>query len=158
MSRSTGRIGLFRIVSESSVAAGVRRIEAIAGEAAEEDVNAMENMLNDLKGFFNNVKDLTAAIRKTIDENDGLKKQVDAYVKERLATLRDKLVNSATEQAGVRLVQTVIPTSVAPDAVKDLAFQISNILPENTLVVIGSTHEGKPLLTVMISKDLVAPP
>lgn len=154
--KSTGRIGLFRIVSESSVAAGVRRIEAITGEAAEESVYAMENMLNDLKGFFNNAKDLTAAIRKTIDENDGLKKQVDAYVKERLATLRDKLVNSATEQAGVRLVQTVIPTSVAPDAVKDLAFQISNILPENTLVVIGSTHEGKPLLTVMISKDLVA--
>lgn len=154
--KSTGRIGLFRIVSESSVAAGVRRIEAITGEAAEESVYAMENMLNDLKGFFNNAKDLTAAIRKTIDENDGLKKQVDAYVKERLVTLRDKLVNSATEQAGVRLVQTVIPTSVAPDAVKDLAFQISNILPENTLVVIGSTHEGKPLLTVMISKDLVA--
>lgn len=154
--KSTGRIGLFRIVSESSVAAGVRRIEAITGEAAEESVYAMENMLNDLKGFFNNAKDLTAAIRKTIDENDGLKKQVDAYVKERLATLRDKLVNSATEQTGVRLVQTVIPTSVAPDAVKDLAFQISNILPENTLVVIGSTHEGKPLLTVMISKDLVA--
>lgn len=154
--KSTGRIGMFRIVSESSVAAGVRRIEAITGEAAEESVYAMENMLNDLKGFFNNAKDLTAAIRKTIDENDGLKKQVDAYVKERLVTLRDKLVNSATEQAGVRLVQTVIPTSVAPDAVKDLAFQISNILPENTLVVIGSTHEGKPLLTVMISKDLVA--
>ena len=154
--KSTGRIGMFRIVSESSVAAGVRRIEAITGEAAEESVYAMENMLNDLKGFFNNAKDLTAAIRKTIDENDGLKKQVDAYVKERLTTLRDKLVNSATEQAGVRLVQTVIPTSVAPDAVKDLAFQISNILPENTLVVIGSTHEGKPLLTVMISKDLVA--
>lgn len=154
--KSTGRIGMFRIVSESSVAASVRRIEAITGEAAEESVYAMENMLNDLKGFFNNAKDLTAAIRKTIDENDGLKKQVDAYVKERLATLRDKLVNSATEQAGVRLVQTVIPTSVAPDAVKDLAFQISNILPENTLVVIGSTHEGKPLLTVMISKDLVA--
>lgn len=154
--KSTGRIGMFRIVSESSVAAGVRRIEAITGEAAEESVYAMENMLNDLKGFFNNAKDLTAAIRKTIDENDGLKKQVDAYVKERLATLRDKLVNSATEQAGVCLVQTVIPTSVAPDAVKDLAFQISNILPENTLVVIGSTHEGKPLLTVMISKDLVA--
>lgn len=154
--KSTGRIGMFRIVSESSVAAGVRRIEAITGEAAEESVYAMENMLNDLKGFFNNAKDLTAAIRKTIDENDDLKKQVDAYVKERLATLRDKLVNSATEQAGVRLVQTVIPTSVAPDAVKDLAFQISNILPENTLVVIGSTHEGKPLLTVMISKDLVA--
>lgn len=154
--KSTGCIGMFRIVSESSVAAGVRRIEAITGEAAEESVYAMENMLNDLKGFFNNAKDLTAAIRKTIDENDGLKKQVDAYVKERLATLRDKLVNSATEQAGVRLVQTVIPTSVAPDAVKDLAFQISNILPENTLVVIGSTHEGKPLLTVMISKDLVA--
>ena len=66
------------------------------------------------------------------------------------------MVAAATEHNGVRLVQAVIPTAVAPDAVKDLAFQIANMLPENTLCVLGSTHEGKPLLTVMISKDLVA--
>ena len=154
--KSTGRIGLIRIVSESSVAAGVRRIEAITGEAAEESIYAQEDVLTNLKSFFNNAKDLTAVIRKTIEENDGLKKQVEGYVKEHLSALRDKLVAGATDHNGVRLVKAVIPTAVAPDAVKDLAFQIANMLPENTLCVLGSTHEGKPLLTVMISKDLVA--
>lgn len=154
--QSTGRIGLIRIVSESSVAAGVRRIEAITGEAAEESIYAEEDVLNNLKSFFNNAKDITAVIKKTIEENDGLKKQVEGYVKEQLSVLRDKLVAGAVEQQGVRLVQSVIPTAVAPDAVKNLAFQIAGMLPENTLCVLGSTYEGKPLLTVMISKDLVA--
>ena len=154
--QSTGRIGLIRIVSESSVAAGIRRIEAITGEAAEESIYAEEDVLNNLKSFFNNAKDITAVIKKTIEENDGLKKQVEGYVKEQLSVLRDKLVAGAVEQQGVRLVQSVIPTAVAPDAVKDLAFQIAGMLPENTLCVLGSTYEGKPLLTVMISKDLVA--
>ena len=154
--QSTGRIGLIRIVSESSVAAGVRRIEAITGEAAEESIYAEEDVLNNLKSFFNNAKDITAVIKKTIEENDGLKKQVEGYVKEQLSVLRDKLIAGAVEQQSVRLVQSVIPTAVAPDAVKDLAFQIAGMLPENTLCVLGSTYEGKPLLTVMISKDLVA--
>ena len=153
---STGRIGLLRIVSESSVAAGIRRIEAITGEAAEESVYVQEDVLTHLKSFFNNAKDLTAVIKKTIEENDGLKKQVEGYVKDKLSALRDKLVANAADCNGVRLVQAVIPTAVAPDAVKDLAFQISGMLPENMLCVLGSTHEGKPLLTVMISKDLVA--
>ena len=154
--KSTGRIGLLRIISESSVAAGVRRIEAITGEAAEESVYQQEDILDGLKSFFNNAKDLTAAIRKTIEENDGLRKQVDSFMKERLAQMRDRLVKNAEERDGLRLVKAVMPTDVNPDAVKDLAFQISGILPERTLCVLGSTHDGKPLLTVMISKDVVA--
>lgn len=153
--KSTGRIGLLRIMSESSVAAGVRRIEAITGEAAEDSVYRQEDVLNNLKGFFNNAKDLTAVIQKTIEENDELKKLVEAQVKEQLGRLREKLVAEAKTVNDVNLISTVIPTAVAPDAVKDLAFQISGVMPENTLCVIGSTHEGKPLLTVMISKDLV---
>ena len=153
--KSTGRIGLFRIVSESSVAAGVRRIEAITGEAAEESVYAQHDLLTNLKSFFNNAKDLTAVIQKTIEENDGLKKQVEGYVKEKLTALRDKLVANAEEVDGVKLIKCVIPTAIDPNAVKDLAFQIASILPNDTLCVLGSTHEGKPLLTVMISKNLV---
>lgn len=153
--KSTGRIGLLRIVSESSVAAGVRRIEAITGEAAEESVYDMQDMLTGLKSFFNNAKDLTAVIKKTIEENDELKKQVEGYVKEKLAETRNRLVKSAEEVDGVKLVKCVIPTAIEPNAVKDLAFQIAGTLPNDTLCVLGSTHEGKPLLTVMISKNLV---
>ncbi len=154
--KSTGRIGLFRILSESSVAAGVRRIEAITGQVAEESVYAQEDLLNNLKSFFNNAKDLTAVIRKTIEENDGLKKQVEGYVKEQVNALRDRLVSSARECGnGVRLVKAVLPVGISPEAAKDLAFQISGILPENTLCVLGTSHEGKPLLTVMISKNLI---
>ena len=152
---STGRIGLFRIVSESSVAAGVRRIEAITGEAAEERVYVQEYILNDLKSFFAGAKDLTAVIRKTIEENDGLRKQVEAHIKEQLLAIRDRLVQNAEERGGVKLIKAVLPSTYAPDAAKDLAFQLAGILPENMFCVLGTTYEGKPLLTVMISKNLV---
>ena len=153
--QSTGQIGMIRILSESSVAAGVRRIEAITGQAAEESIYAMEDMVEGMKALFNNAKDLTTAIKKTIEENDGLKRQVEDFVKERIQALRGKLIESAKDIDGVKVVKTVIPTSTTPDAVKDLAFQLAGMLPENLLCVIGSTHEGKPLLTVMLSKNLI---
>ena len=153
--KSTGRIGLIRILSESSVAAGVRRIEAITGAAAEESIYAQEDILQGLQAFFNNAKDLNAAIRKTIEENDGLRKQVEGFVKERIVTLREKMVKNAKDINGVQVIQSVIPMPIRPDAVKDLAFQLSGMLPENMLCVIGSQFEEKPLLTVMISKNLI---
>ncbi len=152
---STGRLGLIRILSESSVAAGVRRIEAITGRAAEESIYAEEDLIEGVKAFFNNAKDLTSVIRKTIEENDGLKKQVDDFVKERVAGLREKLVANAKEVSGVKVLKTVVPMPIRPEAVKDLAFQLSGMLPENMLCAIGSQFEEKPLLTVMISKNLV---
>ena len=153
--KSTGRIGLIRILSESSVAAGVRRIEAITGAAAEESIYAQEDILQGLQAFFNNAKDLNAAIRKTIEENDGLRKQVEGFVKERIVTLREKMVKNAKDINGVQVIKSVIPVPIRPDAVKDLAFQLSGMLPENMLCAIGSQFEEKPLLTVMISKNLI---
>ena len=153
--KSTGRIGLIRILSESSVAAGVRRIEAITGAAAEESIYAQEDILQGLQAFFNNAKDLNAAIRKTIEENDGLRKQVEGFVKERIVTLGEKMVKNAKDINGVQVIKSVIPVPIRPDAVKDLAFQLSGMLPENMLCVIGSQFEEKPLLTVMISKNLI---
>ena len=153
--KSTGRIGLIRILSESSVAAGVRRIEAITGAAAEESIYAQEDILQGLQAFFHNATDLTAAIRKTIEENDGLRTQVEGFVKERIVTLREKMVKNAKDINGVQVIKSVIPMPIRPDAVKDLAFQLSGMLPENMLCVIGSQFEEKPLLTVMISKNLI---
>ena len=153
--KSTGRLGLFRIVSESSVAAGVRRIEALTGKAAEESVYMQQDLLTSLKELFNNAKDLTAAIQKTIEENSGLKAQVEDFVKQKVQQIKASLLERAEDINGVKVLKSVLPMSISPDAVKDLAFQVSGQLPEKMLCVLGSSYEGKPLLTVMISKDLV---
>ena len=153
--KSTGRIGFVRIISESSVAAGVRRIEAITGKAAEESLYEQEDVIEGLRAFFNNAKDLTGAIKKTVEENSGLQKQVEGFVKERVASLRNKLVEKAVDMGGVKLVKAVIPADIRPEVVKDLAFQIGNALPENLVCVLGSQFLEKPLLTVMISKNLI---
>ncbi|MBR1889927.1 MAG: alanine--tRNA ligase [Alloprevotella sp.] len=154
--QSTGHIGLFRILSESSVAAGIRRIEAVTGAAAEELSYAQTDMLHQLRELFNNAKDLQGAIRTALAENIQLKTQVEGFMKQRLDEIRSRLVENAEEINGVRVVKSVIPTQLKPELVKDLAFQIGGQLPEKMLCVIGCSHEGKPSLTVMISKDLVA--
>lgn len=151
----TGSIGMFRFVSESSVAAGIRRVEAITGEAAEESIYALSDGMTQLRTLMNS-KDLHAAIAKTLEENAALQKEVNDFVKQKVAALRQRLVENATLVNGVRLIQFVSPSALSPDFAKDLAFQIGSQLPDNLFVVLGTSHEGKPLLTVMISKDLVA--
>ena len=150
---ATGKIGMVRIISESSVAAGVRRIEAITGAKVEELMDAVQDTLNDLKALFNNAPDLKVAIRKYIDENAGLKKQVDEFMKEKAAEVKARLVANAKEVNGVKVVKAVIPMSA--DVVKNIAFQLKGEIPANLFVVIGSVDNNKPMLTVMISDDLV---
>ncbi len=154
--KSTGQLGLFRIVSESSVAAGVRRVEAITGEAAEESIYLQQDIISSVGAFFNNAKDVTAAVRRAIEENSDLKKQVEAAVRERVGQLKGRLIEAAKEVNGVKIIAQVIPMDVDPAAVKDLAFQVAGQLPESTFIVLGSKHDDKPLLTVMVSKDLIA--
>ena len=154
--KSTGQLGLFRIVSESSVAAGVRRVEAITGEAAEESIYLQQDIISSVGAFFNNAKDVTAAVRRAIEENSDLKKQVEAAVRERVGQLKGRLIEAAKEVDGVKIIAQVIPMDVDPAAVKDLAFQVVGQLPESTFIVLGSKHDDKPLLTVMVSKDLIA--
>ncbi len=153
--KSTGEIGLVRIVSESSVAAGIRRIEAITGAAAEEAMYRAEDLLALLKKTFN-TKDIQAAIEKVLSENATLRKEADQHRQETLLRMRDEIVKNAVTIDGVNVVKYVFITDVDPNRVKDIAFQISHILPENTLCVYGSKFDDKPLITVMISKDLIA--
>ena len=108
-----------------------------------------------MKELFNNAKDLTSAIQKTIEENNGLKAQVEDFVKQKVQQIKASLLERAEDINGVKVLKSVLPMSISPDAVKDLAFQVSGQLPEKMLCVLGSSYEGKPLLTVMISKDLV---
>ena len=150
---ATGKIGMVKIISESSVAAGVRRIEAITGAKVEEMLDAVQDTMNDLKALFNNAPDLKAAIAKYIDENAGLKKQVEEFMKEKKATVKAKLIENAKEIHGVKVIKSVLP--MPADAVKNIAFQLKGQFTENLFIVIGSVYEGKPMLTVMMSDDQV---
>ena len=150
---STGKIGMMRIISESSVAAGVRRIEAITGEKVENMIDKFQDTMADLKALFNNVPDLKSAIRKAIEENAGLKKQVEEFMKEKAASLKNELIANAKEMGGVKVIKTVAPISA--DVAKDIAFQLKGEVTGSLLVVIGSVEGGKPMLTVMLSEDLV---
>ena len=153
--KATGELGFIRIVSESSVAAGIRRIEAITGAAAEQSVHTMEDILFSIREMFN-AKDVKAALQKVLDENSALKKQADDYRKEQLTKVRNELVSGAKEINGVKVVKHVFVADIDASLVKDLAFQIAGMLPEKMLCVFGSKSNDKPLITVMISKDLVA--
>jgi alanyl-tRNA synthetase len=150
---ATGKIGMVRIISESSVAAGVRRIEAITGEKVENMIDKIQDTMADLKALFNNVPDLKSAIRKAIEENAGLKKQVEEFMKEKAASLKNELMANAKEMGGVKVIKTVAPISA--DVAKDIAFQLKGEVAGSLLVVIGSVEGGKPMLTVMLSEDLV---
>ncbi len=160
--RATGDIGMVRIVSESSIAAGVRRIEAITGRCVEKMIDLQQDLTDTLKELLNNSPDIVKAIQRSIQENAQLRKQVDNFIQERITELRDKLAAAAADENGVRVIR--FRTDMAADAIKTLAFQIKNKLSENTvqtdnlnlMIVVGSVHEGKPSLTVLLSDDLVA--
>ncbi len=151
---STGHIGMMKIVSESSVAAGVRRIEAYTGARVEEMLDAFQDTMRDLKALFNNAPDLSAAIRKHIEENAGLKKQVEEFMKEKEGQFKAKLLESIKEVNGVKLIKFCAP--MPAEAIKNIAFQLRGEITENLCFVAGSVHEGKPMLTVMLSDNLVA--
>ncbi|MCD8305280.1 MAG: alanine--tRNA ligase [Prevotella sp.] len=152
--RATGEIGLFKIVSESSVAAGIRRIEALTGEAAESAMEQMEDTVARIRSLFN-TKDIQAAVEKVIRDNAALRKQAEEHLKETLAKAREDIVKKAVKINGINVVKHVFIADIDPNLVKDLAFQVSRILPENTICAYGSKYDDRPLITVMISKDLI---
>lgn len=152
---ATGCIGMFRIVSESSVAAGVRRIEAVTGEQVELAIDKMQDTMGELRALFHNVPDLSAAIRRSIEENAGLKKQIEGYMKEKQADLKARLLQDVKElPGGIRLVRLIAP--LPAQMVKDLAFQVCQEVGEEACFVAGTYDQGKPLLTVMLGKKLIA--
>ncbi len=152
--QSTGRIGMFKIVSESSVAAGIRRIEALTGKTCEEAYYALEDSMRQIKALFNNAKDLQGVIAKYIEEHDAMKKDIEAFRAQAVERMAKTLVEKASVVNGVNVIKAVIPFE--PSAAKDLVFKIREALPENLLCVIGSTSNEKPMLSVMLSDDMVS--
>jgi len=151
--QATGQIGYFKIVSESAVAAGVRRIEAITGQAAETFFNQQASLLNQLKGLLKNPKDLTKSLESLLEENTRLKKEIEKSVFEKAANLKSELAAKAEQINGMNFIAARIDFANA-DAVKNLAFSLKEMVSD-LFLVLASESEGKPGLTVMISEDLV---
>ena len=150
---STGRIGMFKIISESSVAAGIRRIEAKTGTECEEMMYNLEDALKAIRAMFNNAKDLRGVIEKYIEEHDTMKKSIESFQAQAVERAKDKLVEKARIVNGVTVASAILPMSA--QAAKDLAFKVREAIGENLLCVIGSEDQGKPMLTVMMSDDVV---
>ena len=151
---STGRLGMVRIISESSIAAGVRRIEAITGRKVEEMMDHMQDMLVDLKTLFNNAPDLISTVKKAIEDNADLHRQVDEFHAQQAQQFKKIMIENARQLNGIQVVSGLAPVSA--QHAKDLAFQLRAQFPERLLVVIGGASDGKPSLTVAFSDDLVA--
>jgi len=151
---STGRIGMVKIVSESSVAAGVRRIEAKTGHECEKLLYNLEDGMRAIKALFNNAKDLKGVIEKYIEEHDSMKKSIEHFQAEAVERAKDKLLSQARMVNGIKVVTAVLP--IKADAAKDLVFKLRAAEPSHSLFVVGSVYEDRPTLSVMIADDLVS--
>ena len=151
--KSTGCIGMFKIISESSVAAGIRRIEAKTGKECENLLYNLEDSIRAIRALFNNAKDLKTVIAKYIDEHDTMRKEIERMQAEAVKRAKDSLLQKAVVKNGVTVVSAILPMPAA--SVKDLVFSIREQVKENLLCVIGSVDADKPMLTVMLSDDMV---
>ncbi len=150
---STGRIGFFKIIAESSVAAGIRRIEAKTGRECEDLLYVMEDHLKAVKAFFNNAKDLEGVIQKYIEEHDTMKKEIESFQAQAVERTKNYLLTEIQPVNGVNVITRVL--NMQPNSVKDLVFQLRAAVEAPFLCVIGSVYQEKPMLTVMMSDDLV---
>ncbi|MCM1110956.1 MAG: alanine--tRNA ligase [Clostridium sp.] len=153
---NTGNIGMIRIVSESSIAAGIRRIEAITGEAVEETLDRISDTMHDISSLLNNAPDIRTALRRAIDENASLRQQIDGFMAERIRSIAADAVAKATVTAdGLKVAS--LNGVYAPDVVKSVAFAVRELSPENTVFYAATADvQKKPLLTVMITNDVVS--
>ncbi|NCB69122.1 MAG: alanine--tRNA ligase [Bacteroidia bacterium] len=151
---STGNIGMVRIVAESSIAAGIRRIEAITGKAVEDLLDQQQDVISDAKELLNNTPDVIVALKKLTEETAEMRKKMEMFQQIQILALRDKLTAQASEVNGVKVIR--FEGDLPADQVKTLAFQIRNMHPEKLFFVAGCVIEGKPTLTVLLSDDLVA--
>ena len=150
---NTGNIGMIKIVSESSIAAGIRRIEAITAANVEDAIDNIEDTLKGIKELFNNAPDLTAAINKFILENTSLHKQVDEFIKERVKMTKEKLYKSSTMVSDIAVLK--LQGLFENDIVKSLALSIKGDKQPRVAFIAATHYNDKPMLTIALSDDLV---
>jgi alanyl-tRNA synthetase len=151
--QATGQIGFFKIIAESAVAAGVRRIEAITGIAAEVYITEQNKLVNQLKDLLKNPKDLVKSVESLLDENSKLKKEIEKSILEKSSGLKNELAQKAEVIGGINFIAQKVALPNA-EAVKNLAYQLKDIVP-NLFLVLAADIDGKPSLTVMIAENLV---
>lgn len=151
--KATGHIGYFKIISESAVAAGVRRIEAITGIAAENYINEQTKLVQQVKELLKNPKDIGKSIESLLEENNRLKKEIEKSVLEKSSGLKDGLAKKVESINGINFIAQRVELPNA-DAVKNLAYNLKDIVP-NLFLVLAAEIGGKPNITVMIAENLV---
>jgi alanyl-tRNA synthetase len=151
---ATGELGYFKIISETAIAAGVRRIEAISGEAAENFIESQLQQLQQVKEALKNPKDILKGIENLYNENAALLKKLDAYEQAQLNNIKNELLNKIQVINGVQFIGEIVPVS-NPDALKKLAFNLKSSLSGH-VVVLGAETEGKASVIVMISENIVS--
>lgn len=151
---STGRIGTFRIVSESAIAAGVRRIEAVTAKKCEEYLYDMEDTLKSVKSMLNNSPDVIQALQRLLDENNEMKTTIQEFVKEKTERIKQGIIAKKKIINGISVFK-LIESDISSDMVKDIAFQLKGQFPEKMCFVAGTSLNGKANIVVMLSNDLV---
>ena len=150
---ATGMIGSLHIVGESSIAAGVRRIEAVTAEGAEQFVYAQQDLIRELRALMNHMPNLAQAMKKSIEENAEMKKQIEDYIREKSMRLKEEIVAKASESNGIKVMQFVGKANA--DAMKNVAFQIKAETTDSFVFVAGIIDDNKCTLMLMLSDDLV---
>ena len=146
-------IGSLRVIGESSIAAGVRRIEAVTAEAADRYVFAQQDLIRELRSLMNNMPNLAQAVRKSIEENAEMRKQIEDYIREKSVRLKEEIVAKATDRGGIRVMQYIGKANA--DAMKNVAFQIKGETTGSFVFVAGIIDESKCMIMLMLSDDLV---
>ena len=150
---ATGMIGSLHVIGESSIAAGVRRIEAVTAEGAEDFVYAQQDLIRELRSLMNNMPNLAQAMKKSIEENAEMKKQIEDYIREKSMRLKEEIVAKASESNGIKVMQFVGKANA--DAMKNVAFQIKAETTDSFVFVAGIIDDNKCTLMLMLSDDLV---
>eukprot|EP01037_Dinobryon_pediforme_P000888 gene888-895_t len=151
--KATGQIGFFKIIAESAVAAGVRRIEAITGVGAEHYITEQSRLVNQLKELLKNPKDLSKSVESLLDENNRLKKEIEKSILEKSSGLKNELAQKAEHINGINFIAQKVQLPNA-DAIKNLAYQLKDIVTD-LFLVLAADIDGKPSLTVMIAENIV---
>jgi len=151
---NTGNIGMIKIMNESSIAAGIRRIEAITGEGVENTLDQLEDTLLEVKSLLNNAPDALVALRKSLSENAALRKQAEGFIQERINTLRERLIKDARlNDKGISVMR--LQGLLMPEVVKGVATALRGSGLEHHALIAATEDNDRPMLTVMLTDDLV---